>query len=294
MSSSNPSEKAALMKARATAAAAASFMSKTNPKQEISNRKSSVGEENSKPSLLQTKGTLAAAAAFMTVKKTTATDKVRETSESNKSNADKIEEYKLQLDKELKKRMRRNSLGIGKGATVKISEVMKMRSTFDQHMQSFNKEPERSSQQAKPVKLQPGGVNLNLHVRPGMKFKDYLKIMFPSISEENAVKLDEATLPKKKELVIPEEVEEVELSEADQAFFDKAFEELDEDGSGRLERREVEGLFHKLGITDPEDAQETFDEMDIDSSESITKENFISWWLANITSEDFRTFDFKN
>lgn len=61
-----------------------------------------------------------------------------------------------------------------------------------------------------------------------------------------------------------------------------AFNELDEDGSGELERVEIRLLTHQLGQQLPEhELTVLYREMDTDSSGAIDFDEFWPWWSAN-------------
>ena len=104
-------------------------------------------------------------------------------------------------------------------------------------------------------------------------FKDLMKIYYPYNDKEDYARMEAAS-----RRAGPAEVDLV--TDVKDSDIDDMFSIWDGDGSGELNKEEFRDMLRKLGVTDEEEVDRYFGEIDADGGGSISIAELKEWWLG--------------
>eukprot|EP00959_Pyramimonas_sp_CCMP1952_P463983 9485834-Pyramimonas_sp.AAC.1 len=112
----------------------------------------------------------------------------------------------------------------------------------------------------------------------GITFKDLLAMMYTSASKDGLKAMVDCVMDKPPE----EKRQSVEIDPQDLEDMNDLWTKWDVGGMGEINEKQFKDVLLYLGLDDPADWDEFYEQIDADGSGSICKDEFIAWWFSDL------------
>ena len=112
----------------------------------------------------------------------------------------------------------------------------------------------------------------------GITFQDLLSMMYTSASKDGLKAMTDCVMDKPP----VEKRPSVEIDPQDLEDMNDLWTKWDRSGTGEINESQFKDVLLYLGLDDPADWDEFYEQIDADGSGSISKDEFIAWWFSDL------------